>query len=120
MIRAIKLFAACLLMTGLGTSNAFAEQLSCDDLADVGDAAELVRNALIEIETISEGDEVDSALGELINDLKVIASYEGNAVLEEQIAIMDDGWEQMDGDTLMSGLEGAIDSVDTLISNDCQ
>ena len=95
------------------------EDVSCDDLIDVANSSEEVRNSLTEIEIISEGDEVDSALGELIDALLDFAELEDNDVLQEHINTMDQGWEAMDGELLMNGLNGAIGSLDTLISNDC-
>ncbi len=107
-------------LIGASSSPLYAQGLSCDDLVEIGDTAVEVRDALYEIGTISEGDTVDSALDELIDGLWMIAEVEENAVLEEYIEIMDEGWEEMDGETLMSGLQGAIDSIDTIYSNDCE
>ena len=116
-MKKLKLLAFCLLFSAFGSTNA--QELSCDDLIDLGDTAVGVRDALIEVGTINEGDEVDSALGDLIDGLLGIAEYEGNASLEDQVNTMADGWENMDGNLLMQGLNGAINSVETLISNDC-
>lgn len=115
----IKKLTLCSLLAGLNCTQVMAEELSCDDLADIGNTAEEVRDALYEIGTITEGDEVDEALGDLIDQLGIIAEIEGNPVLEDQIETMGDGWERMDGESLVEGLQGAINSVDTLISNDC-
>ena len=119
MIRNTLRFTLGLLVFGLASTHTFAQELTCDDLADIGDTAVDVRDALYEIGTITEGDDVDMALEELIDGLWIIAEAEGNDVLEEQIETMDEGWEYMDGELLMSGLQGAINSVDTLLSNDC-
>ena len=96
-----------------------AQELTCDDLISISDTSAEVRDALIELGTINEGDEVDSALNDLIGGLEEVAEYEGNYALEDQIEMMSEGWEDFDGDALMSGLNGAISSMDALISNDC-
>ena len=120
MIKTIKTLGIVIICLGLSNTQVLADELSCDDLVDIANTAEEVRDALVEIGTITEGDEVDTALSELIDALGDVAEYEGNSVLADQIETMDEGWEDMDGDTLMSGLQGAINSVDTLIDNDCQ
>ena len=119
MIRNTLRFTLALLVFGLASTQAFSQELTCDSLAEVGDSAAEVRDALYELGTITEGGEVDMALEELIDGLWMVAEAEGNDVLEDQIETMDEGWEEMDGELLMSGLEGAINSVDTLYSNDC-
>ena len=112
-----KLLTFCLLLTAY--TNVNAQELSCDDLAGLSDMTVEVRDALVELGTINEGDEVDTALGDLIDGLLDVAEYEGNATLEDQVNSMADGWENMDGNQLMQGLNGAINSLDTLLSNDC-
>jgi hypothetical protein len=115
MIRNTLRFTLAFVVFGLASTQALAQALSCDSLAEVGDTATEVRDALYEIGTITEGDEVDMALDELIDGLWMIAEAEGNDALEDQIDAMTEGWEEMDGDLLMSGLQGAINSVDTLL-----
>jgi hypothetical protein len=100
-------------------TSASAQEFSCDDLISISDSTAEVRDALIELGTINEGDEVDSALNDLIGELEDVAEYEQNYALEAQVAMMSDGWTDLDGDALMSGLNGAISSMDSLISYDC-
>lgn len=76
-----------------------------------------VRDALIEVGTIEENSELDEQLGDLINDLIEISDYEGS--MQNQIDNMAAGWEELDGDMLMSGLNGAIASVEYLIDTEC-
>ena len=101
------------------SSLAVGQELSCDTLQLVAEGSTEVRDALIELGTVEEGSEVDDQLGELINDLIEIADYEGDGTLEEEVDDRAAGWEELDGDLLMSGLNGAIVSLDTLLERDC-
>lgn len=93
------------------------QELTCEGLELLADGSAEVRDALLEIGTIEEGSEIDEQLGDLIDDLIEISDYEGS--LQNQIDDMSNGWQEMDGEMLMNGLNGAIASVDYLLDTEC-
>ena len=99
------------------SSTALGQELTFEGLDLLAEGTLDVRDALIEVGTIEENSELDEQLGDLINDLIEISDYEGS--MQNQIDNMAAGWEELDGDMLMSGLNGAIASVEYLIDTEC-
>ena len=105
-------------VTLLGMSSvALGQELTCEVLDLLAEGTLEMRDTLIEIGTIDENSELDQQLGDLINDLIEISDYEGS--LQNQIDDMAAGWEELDGDMLMGGLNGAIASVEYLLDSEC-
>ena len=113
----LRLLSATLLFSCFTSANA--QEFSCDDFISISEGFVEVRDALIELGTFNEGGAVDSAIKNMLGQLEVVAELERHYALADQIKIMSDGLEGLDGDALMSGLNGAISSMDSLISNDC-
>ena len=92
---------------------------SCEDLAEMANALEDMEGALKEVGTINEGDEVDKALEEVIEGLKVVALVESNSHLSESVLMLSQAWEKMDGTALMSALNQTIGDFDVIIGKEC-
>ena len=92
---------------------------SCNDLADMANTLEEMEGALKTIEKITEGDEVDKALGEVVEGLKTIALVENDAHLSESVLQLSSAWEKMDGNQLMAALKNTIDDFDVIIGKEC-
>lgn len=113
MKHAYLLFALIMAAT---TANA---ELSCQDLAEVGDGLDEVYVALEKVDVIVEDDPLDRALDELIEVMAVIADEEEDRQLDRAVDMMADGWEDMDFDLLEDGIRNARDEIDELYDLDC-
>lgn len=95
------------------------EKFTCDDLDGLSATITEVSTALQQVGSIQEGDEVDSALRELIDGLKLVAQVENESDLNDFVAQTEAGWTNMDGTQLAGGLSGTQGSLDRLIARDC-
>ena len=109
-----RIISAAVLLTL--SSITLGQELTCEGLDLLAEGTLEVRDALIEVGTIDEDSELDEQLGDLINGLIEISDYEGS--LQNQIDDMAAGWEELDGDMLMNGLNGAIASVEYLLDTE--
>jgi len=116
-----KFISAVVIAFFLGLSSpVYSNELpSCDDLAEMANALEDMEGALKEVGTINEGDEVDKALEEVIDGLKVVALVEDDSHLSESVLMLSQAWEKMDGAALMSSLSQTIDDFDVIIGKEC-
>ncbi len=105
---------------GFCAAPATAEELSCDDLAEVMEGMEMIAQALEKATDLS--DEDSDQLGEVITALKVIARAEDSASLTRAVKEMDRIWNddtvsweddlpnfRMANDSVIMNLERIID-----------
>lgn len=110
---------ALLLVLGGGYSLQAAELPSCDDLAELANTLEEMEIALKEVGTIAEGDEVDVALGDVVDALLVVADVENDSYLNKSVGRLSLAWEDMDGGRLMDALNDVIGDFDAIIGKEC-
>ncbi len=96
-----------------------ASGFSCRDLDDFASSLDEVAGYLEQIPTIVEGDEVDGALGEIVDGLNAISQVEPDRQLRKSVQNVEAAWEYMDRDLLMRSLYDCIDALDRIYDRDC-
>jgi len=76
-------------------------------------------NALSELGTITEGDEVDNALGDMVEGLSMVARIEDDPYLSRSVKQLSEAWENMEGEKLMSALNKVIEDFDVILGKEC-
>ena len=118
----MKMFAASiafLVMLCAGVSLQAAELPSCDELSELANTLEEMESALKQVGTISEGDEVDAALGDVVDTLLAVAEVENDSYLNKSVGRLSLAWQDMDGERLMSALKDVIGDFDAIIGKEC-
>lgn len=111
---------AVLLLMLMGSFAHAQEQLSCDELGGVADGLDQIAVALQQTDTITEGDEVDTALGEIIDALHLVAKSEQEDDLNHHVSELDQAWEDMNFNNFTHALDNVIASLDRLYKRDCE
>lgn len=96
-----------------------AEKLSCQDLVDVANALDDVRDAFNSSEEIKEGDATDQALGLVIDALNEIAEAERERGLDRAVSKLVEAYNAMDGDAFDIALKRVTEELDRLYARDC-
>lgn len=119
MHRKLPLFISVLFLCFSVNSYAL-EKMSCDDLEELANDLDSLADAFYEASSqITEGDAVDSALGDVVDGLHIIAASEQEGDLFRYVNKLDRAWENMDADNFADALEGTISSFDRLLQRDC-
>ncbi len=113
-----------LLLAGLASSAFPApvesmDLLSCDDLAFVADDLAYISDGMAEGVPIEEGDELDSALADVVDALYSVAESEENEILYDAALSLDYAWEEMDRDAFVDALDVAVYEFDSIYIAEC-
>ncbi len=111
--------AAMLLVLGLALP-ALAQELSCDEVTEVGESLLAVGMALETGIEIGEGSELDNDLRGLVDALAVIAVAEDDSDLATAAVQMDEAWEAMDGDAFNEALALAVAKMAVISATECE
>ncbi len=112
--------ALCIIMLSVFASLTFAGELpSCNDLTSIANSVDEVAIAFDQAGEITEGDEIDTALRELVKALKEIASIENNAQLTDSVNLLVDSYNDMDKDGFSESLDLISVTLDDLYNRDC-
>jgi len=116
------LFLTVFLTLSLSFSTIFAnsEELSCDDLVEVAEALESVRENFHKVGQIREGDSVDEALGQVVDGLNMIADAEQDRSLTRSVDALSDAYDNMDSEHFLSSIDSVIYNIDRLYLRDCE
>lgn len=93
--------------------------LSCDELAVVADDLTYIGNSMEEGVPIGEGDELDSALADVVESLYYVADSEESESLYDAVLSLDDAWEAMDRDAFVDALDAVVDDFDAIYDDEC-
>ena len=102
------------------TAAAWAEKFSCDDLTGLANALDDIAVAFENAGTISEGDVIDTALGEIVDAVIMVAEVENEGRLNTAVDRFVKGYNNMDADMFSLGLDSVITNLDRLYNRDCQ
>jgi hypothetical protein len=108
------------LVLSLNFGFSFAEdKLPCEDLSTVSEALDSVRVNFNKIGEIKEGDEVDEALGQIIDGLLMIAESENNPSFTRAVDSMTDAYNNMEVNDFLTSLDSVIFNIDKIYDRDC-
>lgn len=96
-----------------------ADKPSCDDLTEMANALDEVANAMEAQGSIKEGSADDTALKELVDALKVVATVEGNQNLATSVNRMESTWHAMDWSGFVTNLDNTTSIFDAILTLDC-
>lgn len=97
-----------------------ADLTSCDDLRRISVELEQVSKTFAKnAHRITEGDELDQLLGELIDALDDIADAEKDKTLDKALDALTDAYNKMDAERFGASLKRVISSFDKLYRRDC-
>ena len=116
-MKTIKYALSCLL---LSTSlNSYAN-VSCGDLSEMATDLDQIAEALTQVEVIHEGDELDQALGQLVDALQIIADAESTDRFYRHVDRFTSAYNDMDSDRFEATLDDIIVYMDKMYVRDCE
>ena len=110
--------AAFFSMTGL--TAVASEKPTCEDLTQIADDLDGISAAFSDVGTIQEGDEVDVALGEIVDALYWISEAENEDQVTNAVNSLTDAYDKMDGEKFGLALDSVVANMDRLYRRDCQ
>ena len=121
-MKKVKLIIVLLISLGFfGILPSFADdRLSCDDLADVADQLDIIADAFHKTDSISEGDEVDRALGQVVDALITISRVENEPALTDAVNSLTSAYNSMNSEKFGLSLDSVITNLDRLNRRDCE
>ncbi len=96
-----------------------AERPTCEELTDIANDLDEISAAFAAAGTIKEGDEVDRALGEIVDALANIATVENENALTDSVNSLTDAYDKMDGEKFGLSLDSVTSNIDRLYRRDC-
>ncbi|MCE5334609.1 MAG: hypothetical protein LLG06_08440 [Desulfobacteraceae bacterium] len=97
-----------------------AELPDCDDLKKISQALEQLSKVFeTSSDKITEGDELDKSLGELIDALGAIAKAERDSSLNKALITLTEAYNNMDADKFSVCLKEIITAFDRIYRRDC-
>jgi hypothetical protein len=112
----LRLAAVCLLLAAAVPASA---ELLCGELTAVADDLDDIADGFAASGTIREGDSVDRALGDIINELERIGRIENDPAFSNAVRALARAWDSFDGDGFADALERMIHRLDSLYERDC-
>ncbi len=107
-------------LLALFSSATLAQELpSCEDLTDMADALDQVGAAFDQAGAIYEGDEIDVALGELVDALYIVAEVENNNAMTNAVNSLTKAYDDMDSERFRLSLDSVVANLDRLYRRDC-
>lgn len=94
-------------------------QEECADLADMTDNLNSVAEAFNLIDEIKEGDEVDQALGEVVDAMILVAEAEDTPRLSSAVDDLSQAYNNLDSEQFESALGRVIDYMDRMYTREC-
>lgn len=98
---------------------ALAEKWSCDELTELANDLDMIAEAFDEAGTIEEGDEIDQALGEIVDAIILIAEIENESALNRSVDSLLSAYNDMNGEMFALALDSVITNLDRLYRRDC-
>lgn len=116
----ITLFFALFFALSLSFTVKANDKFTCEDLTDLANTLDDVAIAITEVDAIEEGDELDQALGSLLEALDLVAKVENETRLNQAVDKIFSAYNNMDRDKFDSALESVTVNLDKLYLRDCQ
>lgn len=95
------------------------EKFSCDDLTSLANDLDTIAVAFESAGTIHEGDEVDQALGGILDALQLVTDIEDEPRLDSAVDSLFNAYNQMDGEKFSLALDSVVINIDRLYRRDC-
>jgi hypothetical protein len=114
-----KIMCGLALMLCLSTANA-QERASCEDLGYIAETLDYIYSRFSETAMINEGDEVDIALGVLVDSLEHIIITENNPDLTTAVLNLAQAWDDMNAVLFREALDKVINSFILIYQRDCE
>jgi len=115
----MKLIATLFLAGFLSTFAAANEQLSCQDIEDIGLSLIEVGNAVDATRSIELGGELDQALGELIDALYLVSDLEKDRRLTNSINRLDSSYANAHKEDFLGALKDIVLRLNSIYQRDC-
>jgi hypothetical protein len=96
------------------------ERPSCEQLGYIAETLDYIYSSFGETQNITEGDEVDIALGVLVESLENIVITENNPALSAAVTELAQAWEEMNGALFRQALDKVINSFILIYQRDCE
>lgn len=112
------LLSALLFSVSLNVSAASLQE-ECADLADMTANLNTVAEAFNLIDEIKEGDEVDQALGEVVDAMMLVAEAENIPRLTNAVDDLSQAYNNLDSDQFESALGRVIMYMDRMYAREC-
>lgn len=111
-------FGLILVLTG-GT--VLADKMSCQKLAEIGEAIDNVGAAVEDegLESIKPGSPTDKALRGLIADMRLLAASEGSAEMKKNLNLLEEAWAGMKAEQFQEVLDAVGNDYDQVYDRDC-
>lgn len=103
-----------------GSAMCVASEVSCDDLTQIANGLDEVSTAFNQLHEIREGDEVDQALGQIVDALTLLAEHEQDGALSEAVDYLIDSFNNMSAPDFEAALKQVTAEVDRLNRRDCR
>ena len=116
----MKRFILILLFAGMFVSVPVQARLSCSELDELAEILDDLAGDLQSLDSFGVNSEVDLALKELTDALKMIAHEEQDKRLGTWIQGMEIAWEDMERDDFEESLDDIIERLDDLYDRDCE
>jgi len=101
------------------SSSVYAEKLTCSDYEEMQhDISELIDD-LDRVHNINEGDEIDKALGIVVDTMQLVLDYERDARFHRAVSKLSKGYADMNRELFEEGLDTILDSIERLYDRDC-
>ena len=101
------------------SSLSMAEKWSCDELTELANDLDTIADAFDEAGTIREGDDIDQALGDIVDAIVLIADIENQSALNRSVDNLIKAYNDMDSDMFAMALDSVITNLDRLYRRDC-
>lgn len=108
----------CMLVIPCFTAGA-SEKFTCDDLTELANDLDDIAVAFDEAGVIREGDDIDVALGEIVDALIMVAEIENEDTMYNAVDSLVDAYNRMDGERFGLSLDSVILNLDRLYRRDC-
>ncbi len=116
----MRLIQSLVLCSMLAGSAVYAQsEVSCDDLTQIANGLDEVSAAFNQLQEIHEGDEVDQALGQIVDVLQMLAEHENDDALTNSVNNLVDSFNNMNAQDFEVALKQVTAGVDRLNRRDC-
>ncbi len=116
-MKTIKYALSCLLLSA--SLNSYAN-VSCGDLSEMATDLDQIAEALTQVDVIHEGDELDQALGQLVDALQIIADAENTDRFYRHVDRFTSAYNDMDSNRFEGTLDDIIAYMDKMYVRDCE
>ncbi len=96
------------------------ERLTCDELTDLANDLDGIAVAFDNVGTITEGDEIDRALGEIVDVIILVADIENEAAMNNAVDSLISAYDSFNSEKFALSLDSVILNLDRFYRRDCE